>query len=199
MEVDEALSVGHNDLMIISTPATRLSARLFVIEKATLELRSTGYRYAYSAASAMFYAENVDVDSLEFDHLFAICRKHCYKSTDPQLRRTFLLKEPLLKYMADTEPRNSSIQHGILQSDYHAQFYFDNEATFQDWWNDFEKLRAMNSTIVNKLSQDRVPHKEMVRAAVESKNWSKLATELKQKWNIYTPPDMLGAMDEFNE
>ena len=72
-------------------------------------------------------------------------------------------------------------------------------ATFQDWWNDFEKLRAMNSTIVNKLSQDHVPHKEMVRAAVDSKNWSKLATELKQKWNIYTPPDMLGAMDEYNE
>ena len=196
LEVNESLPVAHNDHFIILTNESNRSARLFVIEKAQLELTESGYHYAvYSDRPAEVLAERINVDSKQFDHLFALCRKYCWKSSDPQLQRLFCLKEPLLKYLADTEPPHSG-QPGILQSDYHAQFYFDDEATFQVWWSDFEKLRAMNSTIADKLSQDHVPHKEMVRAAVDSKNWSKLATELKQKWNIYTPPDVLGAMQE---
>jgi hypothetical protein len=143
------------------------------------------------------YINKNDVDSRQIDHVVANARKYCFKSSDKNLHRHFRQNELLLKFLANTETQFIGQQRGKLKFDNHAQFYFDDEATFQDWWDDFQALRARNSAIVEQLSQ-RISHDNMKRLVPFSENWYELATELKQKWNLYTPPDMLGAMEEYD-
>ena len=197
MEVDESLPVFHSNRAVPLSPARREAALLFMYKCNRLELKDQGYRFIYQRPEQEYINKN-DIDSTEFDHIVALARKFCFRSSDSNLQRHFRDNEHLLKYLANTEPHFTRQQRGNLKFDNHAQFYFDNEAIFQDWWNDFQTLRAHNSVISEKLSH-RSSHNDMKHLAAQSKDWYKLATLLKQKWNIYTPPDMLGAMDEYNE
>jgi hypothetical protein len=196
MEVDESRPVAHSNRMVLCTPERRESALLFMYKCNKLELKKQDYEYLYQGPEKSYINKN-NADSLEMDYIVAQSRKYCFKSSDKNLHRHFRQNELLLKFLANTETPFVRQQCGKLKFDNHALFYFDDEATFQDWWNDFQGLRARNSAIVEQLSQ-RISHDSMKCLASFSESWYKLATELKEKWNLYTPPDMLGAMEEYD-